>query len=161
MLFTGPWKCFKSSNHPNWNLFHPKNVLNIRVVINIFQLHTNCELYLKLNPHIKICIANLPLAATVLLKSDIFPGTDEAGALTQMLLNGCLSLFSYWDFTATHAKKVQRMQGVWGIQGGHLRFSSYRWFCPNTQGWEPLYKPLLKQHIADVTNYVIFQQAVR
>lgn len=30
-----------------------------------------------------------------------------------------------------------------------------------TQGWKPFHNPLLKQHIADVTNYVIFQQAVK
>lgn len=67
---------------------------------------------------LKSALLNLPLAATVLLKSDIFPGTGGEGVLAQMLLNACLSLFPYWDFIATYAEKVQRMQGVWGVQEG-------------------------------------------
>lgn len=59
-------KCFKGTS---WNdkvssklkcLSSRTALLNTQVVINIIQPRTNCELYLKLNLCIKICIAEPP-----------------------------------------------------------------------------------------------------
>jgi len=64
-------------------------------------------------------------------------------------------------YSNVYPKSTEDVRCVRDTGGGRLGFSEDRCFCPDTRGWKLFYKAPLKQHIADVTNYVIFQQAVR